>query len=97
MWLTVKSHGKPDKNLQYGDCGGIYNTAPPRTNASKSPGEWQVFQVSFQAPRFDAKGKKTANARFAKVIHNGVVIHENVEVKGPTTAALGVQNVLVAR
>jgi hypothetical protein len=85
----LDSFAKPDKDLQYGDCGGIYNTAPPKTNASKPPGEWQVFDVTFQAPRFDAKGKKTANARFLKVIHNGVVIHENVEVKGPTTAALG--------
>ena len=45
--------------------------------------------MSFQAPRFDAQGKKTANAKFLKVVHNGVTIHENVEVKGPTTASLG--------
>ena len=83
------SFGKPDKDLKYGDCGGIYNTAAPKTNVSKMPGEWQTFDMIFQAPRFDAKGKKTANARFVKVVHNDVVIHENVEVKGPTTAALG--------
>jgi hypothetical protein len=83
------SFGKPDKDLKYGDCAGIYNTAPPRTNASKAPGEWQTFDVTFQAPRFDDKGKKTANAKFLKVVHNSVVVHENVEVKGPTTAALG--------
>ena len=41
----------------------------------------------FQAPRFDENGKKTANAKFVKVIHNGQVIHENVEVTGPTRAA----------
>jgi hypothetical protein len=85
----LDSFRKPDKDLKYGDCGGIYNTAPPKTNASKAPGEWQSFDVTFQAPRFDATGKKTANARFVKVMHNGVLIHENVEVKGPTTAALG--------
>ena len=85
----LDSFGKPNKDLNYGDCGGVYNTAPPSTNASKAPGEWQVFDVTFQAPRFDAKGKKTANARFVKVVHNGLVIHENVEVKGPTTSALG--------
>jgi 3-keto-disaccharide hydrolase len=83
------SYGKKDAELKYGDCGGIYNTAPPKTNASKAPGEWQKFEVVFQAPRFDAQGKKTANAKFVKVVHNGVLIHENVEVKGPTTAALG--------
>ena len=85
----LDSFGKADKDLKYGDCGGIYNTAPPKTNASRTPGEWQIFDVSFKAPRFDAEGKKIANAKFIKVVHNGVVIHENVEVKGPTTASLG--------
>ncbi len=85
----LDSFGKKDAELKYGDCGGIYNTAPPRTNASKAPGEWQTFDVVFRAPRFDAAGKKTANATFVKVVHNGTTIHENVEVKGPTTAALG--------
>jgi hypothetical protein len=83
------SFGRKDAELKYGDCGGIYNTAAPRTNASKAPGQWQTFDVTFQAPRFDEAGKKTANAKFIKVIHNGTVIHEDVEVKGPTTAALG--------
>jgi hypothetical protein len=85
----LDSFGRKDAELKYGDCGGIYNTAPPRTNASKAPGEWQSFDVTFRAPRFDEKGKKTANAKFLKVVHNGKVIHGNVEVKGPTTAALG--------
>jgi hypothetical protein len=85
----LDSFGKADKDLKYGDCGGIYNTAAPKTNVSQMPGEWQSFDVTFQAPRFDEKGKKIGNARFVKVLHNGVAIHENVEVKGPTTAALG--------
>jgi hypothetical protein len=85
----LDSHGKENKTLTYQDCGGIYNTAPPKTNASKAPGEWQTFDVIFRAPRFDADGKKTANAKFVKVVHNGKLIHENVEVKQPTTASLG--------
>ncbi|MBI1915277.1 MAG: DUF1080 domain-containing protein [Planctomycetes bacterium] len=85
----LDSFGKKDKDLAYGDCGGIYNTAPPRTNASRAPGEWQTFDIVFRAPRFDDSGKKVANARFVKVVHNGKVIHEDVAVKGPTTAALG--------
>jgi len=77
---------------KYGDCGGIYRAArfdgrPPRVNASRAPGQWQTFDVVFQAPRFDAQGKKIANAKFVRVIHNGVVIHENVEVPQPTIAA----------
>jgi hypothetical protein len=85
----LDSFGRKDADLKYGDCGGIYNTRAPDTNASKAPGEWQTFDVIFRAPRFDAAGKKTADARFVKVVHNGKVIHEDVAVKGPTTAALG--------
>jgi len=85
----LDSFGKKDADLRYGDCGGIYDHAPPRTNASLAPGQWQTFDITFRAPRFDANGKKTHNARFVKVVHNGKVIHENVEVKGPTTASLG--------
>lgn len=75
------------------ECGGIYpewinnqvvHGHSPLVNASKAPGEWQSFDVTFRAPRFDKAGKKIANARFVKVVHNGKVIHENVEVLGPT-------------
>jgi len=82
------------------DCGGIYPRAeeepeyhhidegfPPRTNAARRAGEWQTLEVIFQAPRFDAQKKKVANARFVKVVLNGQVIHENVEVPTPTGSA----------
>jgi hypothetical protein len=81
------SWGKKDQDLKYGDMGGIYNTAPPRVNASKKPGEWQKFVIEFRAPRF-AGGKKTENAKFLKVTLNDQVIHENVEVPKPTTSSL---------
>ena len=70
-----------------GDMGGIYQNAAPRVNACKKPGEWQKFVIDFQAPRFEGD-KKVANARFLKVVLNDQVIHENVEVKGPTGGAL---------
>jgi 3-keto-disaccharide hydrolase len=83
------------------DCGAIYERwdvsrgkgkegyegHAPNVNASKPPGEWQSFDIIFRAPRFDALGKKTANAVFVKVLHNGKVIHENVECTGPTRGA----------
>jgi hypothetical protein len=83
------------------ECGGIYERwdpargkgkegfegRSPRTNAGFPPGQWQSFDVVFQAPRFDETGRKVANARFVKVVHNGVVIHENVELTGPTRGA----------
>ena len=93
--LQIKdSHGKTEIDLH--DCGGIYQRRDktrtpsafegraPNRNASKPPGEWQSFDVIFRAPRFDAAGRKTENVRFVKVVHNGIVIHENVELSGPT-------------
>jgi hypothetical protein len=94
----LDSWGKKEPN--YSDCGGIYQRwdpkrgkgnegyegRAPKANASKAPGEWQSFDLSFRAPRFDSDGKKTANARFVKVVHNGTLIHENVEVTGTTRA-----------
>jgi len=83
--------------LKFGTCGGIYarwineqavGGAPPRVNASKPPGEWQVYDVIFRAPRFDGQGNKTANARFEKVVWNGEVVHEHVPVEGHTRAAM---------
>jgi len=72
------------KGLSPGDNGGIYSTKGPGANASKAPGEWQTIDVTFQAPRFDASGKKTEDAVFVKVVLNGQTIHENVKPKGPT-------------
>jgi hypothetical protein len=57
-------------------------------NACRKPGEWQSFDIFFQAPRFDEQGQKTANAKFLRVLLNGLVIHENEDVTGPTRAAL---------
>jgi len=78
-------------------CGGIYPRAemlpyyhhiddgiPPRVNAARPFGEWQTLDVIFRAPRLDSAGKKVKNARFDKVVLNGQVIHENVELATPT-------------
>jgi hypothetical protein len=64
--------------------GALYSAAPPKVNASKPPGEWQKFVIEFRAPKFDAAGKKIANAKFVKVVLNDQVLHENVEMKGVT-------------
>jgi hypothetical protein len=65
-----------------------YEGTPPRVNAAKPAGEWQTYDISFRAPRFDAAGAKAANAVFVKVVHNGQTVHENVEVTGPTRSAM---------
>ncbi len=76
------------EKLTQGDMGAIYSAAAPSAQACKAPGEWQRYHIRYRAPRFDADGKKIANARIEKVILNDVVIHENVEVKGPTGGSL---------
>lgn len=79
------------------DCGAIYHRwinnqgvggSAPSRNAARRPGEWQSFYIWFRAPRFDAAGKKTENAKFIRVVHNGLSIQNNVEVEGPTRAAM---------
>lgn len=64
-----------------------YDGHAPRANASRAPGLWQRLRIEFQAPRFDAAGKKIRNARFAKVVLNGFTIHEQAEISGPTRSA----------
>ncbi len=91
------SYGKSGA-LKYSDGGGIYEQVdknnkgfggtPPRVNACKRPGEWQSYHIWFRAPRFDAAGKKTSDAKFEKVVFNGQVVHENVTSGSPTRSAL---------
>ena len=75
------------------ECGGIYprwlngkeaEGHSPIINASKPAGAWQSFDITFRAPRFDAAVKKTANAKIIKLVHNGKLIQENLELTGPT-------------
>ena len=78
------SFGKPDDRLGQGDMGALYSAAAPSVNACGEPGTWQKYEIEFVAPKFDADGNKTANALFKKVVLNGKVVQENVEVKAPT-------------
>jgi hypothetical protein len=85
------------KPLTYNDGGGIYQRwdngkgfggSPPRSNASRPPGEWQSYHTRFRAPRFNTSGVKTVNAMFERVVYNGVTVHENVECDGPTRSGM---------
>lgn len=71
-------------SLGTGDMGAVYGASPPPTNACKAAGEWQHVAIDWQAPVFNDKGVKTANAKFVKVVLNGSTLHQNLEMKGPT-------------
>jgi hypothetical protein len=66
-----------------GQAASIYGQYPPIVNACRKPGEWQSYDVSFLRPIFDADGKCVRPARIT-VLHNGVVVQNNVEIKGLT-------------
>ncbi len=61
-----------------------YDGHKPLVNANLAPGKWQYYDVIFRAPRFDKKGDKISNAKMERVVQNGILIHDNIELTGPT-------------
>lgn len=69
-------------------CGGIYGIAKPLVNASRPAEEWQTYDIIFRAPRFDEADALIEKPRVT-VIHNGIVIHNNLELPSVTGGAIG--------
>ncbi|QDT38262.1 3-keto-disaccharide hydrolase [Stratiformator vulcanicus] len=66
-----------------GQAGSLYKQWPPQVNASRKPGEWQEYDIIFEAPRFDKHGALLRPA-YATVLHNGVVVQNHAELLGDT-------------
>jgi hypothetical protein len=64
------------------DCGSFYGQAAPSVNACLPPGEWQTYDVTFIAPRFNDRDEPVKNASIT-VLHNGIKIHDNFHPKRP--------------
>lgn len=62
------------------DCGGFYGQAAPRVNACLPPGEWQTYDVTFIASRFDDSDKLVKSATVT-VLHNGIKIHDEFQLR----------------
>lgn len=66
-----------------GQAGAIYKQTPPEVNATRPPGEWNVYDVIWTAPRFNEDGTLKSPA-YITALHNGVVIQNHFELKGDT-------------
>jgi len=66
-----------------GQAAAIYGQYPPQVNASRPPGTWQTYDIVFHRPHFDAAGKLLTPARVT-VLHNGILVQDNVLLTGPT-------------
>lgn len=77
-----------NKTYPDGQAGAIYKQYPPLVNASLRPGKWQVYDIIFTAPSFNDDGTQRIPGYFT-VMHNGVLIQNHVEIKGPTQAGNG--------
>jgi hypothetical protein len=71
------------KTYADGEASAVYGQFPPQVNASRPPGQWQTYDIIFHAPRFAKNGKLQRPARVT-LLHNGVLVHDNVELSGPT-------------
>lgn len=66
-----------------GQAAAVYGQYPPLVNASLPPGEWQSYDIFFRRDRYNADGKLVQPARVT-VLHNGILVQDNVEIWGPT-------------
>lgn len=72
-----------NKTYADGQAAAVYGQYPPLVNASRAPGHWQSYDIIFHGPRFDKEGKLLRPARVT-VLHNRVLVQDNVELSGPT-------------
>jgi len=72
-----------NKTYVNGQAASIYKQGIPLVNASRKPGEWQTYDVIWTAPTFNADGS-VKTAAHVTVLHNGVLVQNNFELKGET-------------
>ena len=75
---------KTNRTYADGQAAAIYGSHPPMVNACRKPGQWQTYDISFMRPIFDENGKLVRKARIT-LLHNGVVVHNNLEIEGTTS------------
>jgi hypothetical protein len=74
-----------NRTYRNGQAGSFYKQYAPLINASRKPGEWQVYDIVYTAPRFGKDSTTYFTPPRATVFHNGILIQNNVALRGPTT------------
>jgi len=72
-----------NRTYSNGQAASIYKQHIPLVNAMQPPGEWNVYDIIFHAPKFDTDGTKTKSGTLT-VMHNGVLVQDHVEILGTT-------------
>lgn len=73
-----------NRTYRNGQAGSLYKQHPPLVNACKAPGEWQVYDIIYTAPRFNNDGITYFTPPSVTVLHNGVLVQNNAKLRGPT-------------
>ncbi len=68
------------------ECGGIYKVSRPQKNMCAPPLQWQTYDITYHPAEIDKDGNKKKNVRIT-VVHNGVTIHDDLDIPGPTGGA----------
>lgn len=72
-----------NRTYSNGQASSIYKQYMPLVNAMRPSSEWQTYDIIYKAPRFNKDGIKVASGTVT-VLHNGVLVQNNVEIKGTT-------------
>jgi len=74
-----------NRTYRNGQAGALYKQYAPLVNASRKPGEWQAYDIVYTAPRFGKDSTAYFTPPRVTVFHNGILIQNNVALRGPTT------------
>ena len=73
-----------NRTYRHGQAGSIYKQYAPLVNVSRKPGEWQTYDIIYTAPTFNNDTTTYYTPPRATVFHNGVLVQNNVSLRGPT-------------
>ena len=73
-----------NRTYRHGQAGSFYKQFAPLVNVSRKPGEWQTYDVIYTAPTFNNDTTTFFTPPRVTVLHNGVLVQNNVSLRGPT-------------